>query len=108
MNFHRAAPLFLAFLNGAAGLARERIWTRRLVDSLDATAEAFAKVMGCFFIGLSLGAWRASRLTTARNKWRRVASAERSVAPRVQGRFENIHAPCACVWRRKILSALHT
>lgn len=73
--------LALAFLSGAAGLAHQILWTRRLVDVLGASADTFSKVIGAFFVGLAMGAWLASRATGARgNFWRRVAFAEIAVA----------------------------
>ena len=62
--------LALAFLSGAAGLAHQILWTRRLVDVLGASVDTFSKVIGAFFVGLALGAWLASRATGARDFWR--------------------------------------
>ncbi len=73
-------PLALAFASGAAGLAHQIVWTRRLVDLLGASADTFSKVVGAFFVGLSVGAWLASRGTRpGANFWRRVACAELAV-----------------------------
>lgn len=73
--------LLLTFLSGAAALAHETIWTRRLVDLLGASAETFSKVIGAFFLGLAAGAWLASRRSRpSRHPWRGVAWAEISVA----------------------------
>ncbi len=73
--------LLLTFLSGAAALAHETIWTRRLVDLLGASADTFSKVIGAFFLGLAAGAWLASRQTRpSRHPWRGVAWAEISVA----------------------------
>lgn len=73
--------LLLTFLSGAAALAHETIWTRRLVDLLGASAETFSKVIGAFFLGVAAGAWLASRQTRpSRHPWRGVAWAEISVA----------------------------
>jgi spermidine synthase len=73
--------LALAFLSGAAALAHQILWTRRLVDVLGASADTFSKVIGAFFVGLALGAWLASRATGARGSfWQRVAFAELAVA----------------------------
>jgi spermidine synthase len=73
--------LLLALLSGAAGLAHQIVWTRRLVDVLGANADTFSKVIGAFFVGLALGAWLASRSkTSAANFWQRVALAEFTVA----------------------------
>ena len=73
--------LLLALTSGAAGLAHQILWTRRLVDVLGANADTFSKVIGAFFVGLALGAWFASRSkTSAANLWQRVALAEFAVA----------------------------
>jgi spermidine synthase len=73
--------LLLALVSGAAGLAHQIVWTRRLVDVLGANADTFSKVIGAFFIGLALGAWLASRSkTSTANFWQRVALAEFAVA----------------------------
>ncbi|NOS72306.1 MAG: fused MFS/spermidine synthase [Verrucomicrobia bacterium] len=76
-----AVALLLALSSGAAGLAHQIIWTRRLVDVLGANADTFSKVIGAFFAGLALGAWLASRSkSSAGNFWQRVALAELAVA----------------------------
>jgi spermidine synthase len=76
-----AAALILAFLSGAAGLAHQILWTRRLVDVLGASAGTFSKVVGAFFIGLALGSWLASRVEHGRiSFWKLVALAELGVA----------------------------
>ncbi len=73
--------LLLALVSGAAGLAHQLVWTRRLVDVLGANADTFSKVLGAFFVGLAFGAWLASRAKCpASNYWRRVALAEVAVA----------------------------
>ena len=75
-----AASLALACASGAAGLAHQILWTRRLVDVLGASADTFSKVVGAFFVGLALGAWLASRTKASEgNWWRRVAGAELAV-----------------------------
>jgi len=69
--------IVLAFLSGAAGLAHQILWTRRLVDVLGASADTFSKVVGAFFVGLALGAWFASRPAPTETKfWKRVSWAE--------------------------------
>jgi len=70
--------LALTFASGAAALAHETLWTRRLVDVLGASAETFSKVVGAFFFGLALGAWCATRWP--QNSWRRVALAELAIS----------------------------
>jgi len=73
--------LLLTFVGGAAGLAHQILWTRRLVDVLGASAGTFSKVVGAFFIGLALGAWLASRPAKVHARfWVRVAFAEVAVA----------------------------
>lgn len=75
------AALALALLSGAAGLAHQVLWTRRLVDVLGANADTFSKVIAAFFAGLALGAWWSSRAATpSSNLWKRVAWAELFVA----------------------------
>lgn len=80
MNSISFAHLLL-FLSGAAALAHQILWTRRLVDVLGASSETFARVIGTFFVGLALGgalaAWKPA--APARG-WRRVALAELVVA----------------------------
>lgn len=48
--------LGLAALGGAAALAHQLLWTRRLVDLLGASHESSSRVLGVFFLGLALGA----------------------------------------------------
>lgn len=75
------AALVLSLLSGAAGLAHQVLWTRRMVDVLGANADTFSKVVGVFFVGLAVGAWLASRDRTLRGRfWKRVAAAEIAVA----------------------------
>lgn len=75
------AALCLTFLSGAAGLAHQVLWTRRLVDVLGANADTFSKVVGAFFLGLAIGAWLASQACAPTTRfWRRVAAAELGVA----------------------------
>ena len=56
----------LCALSGATALGHQLLWTRRMVDVLGGTAESVSRVLGCFFLGLALGAavaaWRAGRL----------------------------------------------
>ena len=51
----------LAFLSGSVALSHELLWTRRLVDLLGATESVTGRVLGLFFLGLSLGGWLATR-----------------------------------------------
>ena len=74
-----AAHLVVA-LSGAVALVHQTLWTRRLVDVLGAGGDTFARVVGAFFVGLSLGgALAAWRPATPRHAWRRVAAAELAV-----------------------------
>ena len=50
----------LPFLSGAAALSHELLWTRRLVDLLGATDWVIGRVLGLFFLGLSIGGYLAS------------------------------------------------
>ncbi len=50
----------LPFFSGAAGLSHELLWTRRLVDLLGATDWVIGRVLGLFFLGLSLGGYLAT------------------------------------------------
>ena len=61
MSFPLPWAWWLALLSGAAGLAHQILWTRRMVDVLGANADTFAKVGGTFFVGLALGAWATTR-----------------------------------------------
>ena len=75
----KTLPLLLASLSGAAGLAHQLVWVRRMVDVLGAQDGTFTRVIGAFFLGLSGGAWFAARTRTPR-PWRGVAIAEACVA----------------------------
>lgn len=66
--------------SGAAGLAHQWLWTRRVIDVIGASADSFARVVGAFFLGLALGgAWAALTPATSR-PWRTAARAEFAVA----------------------------
>lgn len=78
-RFPAIAALTLAAISGAAGLAHQLLWVRRMVDVLGANAGTFSRVVAAFFLGLSMGAWLASRRPTPR-PWRSVAVAEGAVA----------------------------
>ena len=76
-------PVFvaLAFLSGAVALSHELLWTRRLIDLLGATESVTGRVLGLFFLGLSLGGWLATRWTRGNgNSAIRLGIAEISVA----------------------------
>lgn len=80
-NIKLLPPLLLALLSGAAALAHQILWTRRMVDAVGANTDTFSKVIGSFFVGLALGAWFASRSGNGgRPPWHRVALAELVVA----------------------------
>jgi spermidine synthase len=63
--------------SAAAALGHESLWTRRMADLLGANLESSMRVLGCFFLGLSLGAAAAAvflpRVTRA---WRAVGLIE--------------------------------
>ncbi len=62
--------LLLVLLSGAAALSHELLWTRRLVDLLGGSHDSIARVFGCFFFGLSLGAALSTRFTSrTRSCW---------------------------------------
>ncbi|MBL9166118.1 MAG: hypothetical protein JNN07_00085 [Verrucomicrobiales bacterium] len=73
------APV-IAGLSGAAALAHQILWTRRLVDILGASEGTFARVVGMFFLGLAGGGWIASRWRDrGPSPWHRLAWAEMGV-----------------------------
>jgi len=69
----------VAFLSGAAALGHQMVWTRAIVDVAGAGNGTFAKVVGIFFLGLSAGAWFASRWTGPARPWRRLAAVELAI-----------------------------
>ena len=77
----RIVFIVLAFFSGAAALSHELLWTRRLIDLLGATEAVTGRVLGLFFLGLSLGGWLATRWCRADgNSGVRLAIAELSIA----------------------------
>jgi len=69
--------IFLAMFSGMAALTHEVLWTRRVIDVIGASNESSARVFGCFFLGLSLGAALASRFhLRTRTAWLGVGIAE--------------------------------
>jgi spermidine synthase len=68
----------IAILGGLTALGQQLLWTRRMVDILGGTAESASRVLGCFFLGLSLGAacaaWVGSRGIA--RPWRLLAGIE--------------------------------
>lgn len=71
----------LVILSGAASLSHQLLWTNRMTDLLGASAASVARVFGCFFLGLSVGAgvmgWKIS---SVKHPWRWLACAEFAVA----------------------------
>lgn len=64
------AALVLAFAGGAAALAHQLLWTRRLIDLLGAGHEASTRVFGVFFLGVALGSVAAAlMLGRLRRPW---------------------------------------
>jgi spermidine synthase len=73
--------VMLALVGGATALAHQFLWTRRMVDLMGASAGAAARVFGCFFFGLALGAWMGAVLVPrARRPWRTLGVAEMGIA----------------------------
>jgi len=71
------AALVLAFAGGAAALAHQLLWTRRLIDLLGASHEASTRVFGVFFLGLALGSVAAALvLERIKRPWRFLAIME--------------------------------
>ena len=81
-NARYRAPLWVVVaLSGVAALCHELLWTRRLLDFLGSSAAANARVLGTFFLGLSLGAALASRVVKRiKRPWRALAAAEAVIA----------------------------
>jgi spermidine synthase len=76
-----AGSLLIVLLSGAAALSHQLVWTRRLIDLLGASHASAARVFGCFFLGLAIGAALAAWwLPRVRRPWRWVAGAELGVA----------------------------
>lgn len=73
--------LVLSLLSGAAALGHETVMIRIMVDVLGANANTFSAVIGAFFLGLSLGAWIASRRVPSRDgMWRSLGLVEVTIA----------------------------
>ena len=70
-----------ALLSGAAALSYEVLWTRRLTDLTGGDVASVARVIGCFFMGLALGAaamaWWGKGF---RRPWRMLAVVEILIA----------------------------
>ncbi len=81
LNLAVATIFLLAFAGGATALAHQLLWTRRMVDLLGASAGSAARVFGCFFLGLALGALAGAVLAgRVRRPWRWLATAELGIA----------------------------
>ncbi len=73
--------VILAFLSGFVALSHELLWTRRLIDLLGATEAVAGRVLGLFFLGLSIGGWLAARYSHRKqNSSVRLSIAEFSIA----------------------------
>ena len=93
----------LAFLSGSVALSHELLWTRRLVDLLGATESVTGRVLGLFFLGLSLGGWLATRWTkSSRNSAIQLGIAEISIA------ILSLPAIFLPVWADGLVSTLGT
>lgn len=68
-------------LSGAAALAHELLWTRRLVDLLGSSTSTATRVLAAFFLGLSLGAVVAAWVVPGiRRPMRALAAVEVAIA----------------------------
>lgn len=82
MNFrrplaHLSLASCIALLSGAASLAHQLLWTRRLIDILGASEGTFARVVGTFFLGLAVGGWLSSHAVGRMSRpWLWLAAAE--------------------------------
>lgn len=66
--------LALAVVGGFTALGHQMLWTRRMIDILGGTAESSSRVLGCFFLGLALGAAAAAWLAPkVKRPWRFLA-----------------------------------
>lgn len=80
MNRQTRIVCGLSAASGAAALAHQIIWTRRLVDLLGADAFTFSKVIGAFFLGLAIGSALAAHLGKKSSwPWIWIATAECAV-----------------------------
>ena len=71
----------LVVLSGAASLSHQLLWTNRMTDLLGASAASVARVFGCFFLGLSVGAGLMGwKISSVKHPWRWLACAEFAVA----------------------------
>lgn len=73
------ASMLLA-LSGAAAIAHQILWTRRLVDVIGAGSDTFAKVVGALFVGFAIGGIASARWPSHPHRaWRRVAISELAI-----------------------------
>jgi len=73
--------LAVLMVSGATALGHQLLWTRRMADLIGATGDANARVFGCFFLGLALGAAVAAiKMPRIRRPWRTVALIELGIA----------------------------
>src|SRR5690606_26610388 len=59
-------PMALAAAAGFAALASEVLWTRALRILVQGTSEAFASMLVCYLLGITLGSLLAARLSGGR------------------------------------------
>ena len=99
----RPVFLALAFISGSVALSHELLWTRRLIDLLGATEAVTGRVLGLFFLGLSLGGWLATRWSRAEgNSAVRLGIAEFSIA------ILSLPAAFLPAWADGLVSAIGT
>ncbi len=76
-----ARALIVLGLSGGAALGHQLLWTRRMADLIGASGDANARVFGCFFLGLALGAAAVSRFgPRLKRAWRTAGWIELGVA----------------------------
>lgn len=93
----------LPLLSGAAALSHELLWTRRLVDILGATDWVVGRVLGLFFLGISIGAY----LATYQVRWKAPAIKQLMMAELGVGLLA-LPAVFLPVWTEWIWAALGT
>lgn len=77
----RVVAFWLVAVSGGVALCHQLLWTRALLDVLGSSEAASARVLGAFFLGLSLGAALASRVAQrVERRWRALAIAELAIA----------------------------
>ncbi len=108
----------IAVLGGLTALGQQLLWTRRMVDISGGTAESASRVLGCFFLGLSLGAacaaWRGCREIV--RPWRMLALIEGGIIlsgigffllpPGVDWVWSRIGLEAAIGWQGSIIKTL--